>query len=53
MLRTTTPSGGGVIPNAISSVSAAQVEWTPPQTPHARLLMKIASRGSRPFRITS
>lgn len=41
--------GGGAMPNAISIAS----ECTPPQTPHTRLEMNIASRGSRPFRITS
>jgi len=52
-LRITTASGGGQTPKAISIVSAEQVAWTPPQTPQARLLMKMASRGSRPFRMTS
>ena len=53
MFRMTMASGGGQTPNAISIVSAEQVAWTPPHTPHARLLMKIASRGSRPLRMTS
>src|SRR5262245_36713968 len=47
------PSGGGVTPNAISLAMADVTEWTPPQTPHARLVMKMASRGSRPSMITS
>ena len=45
--------GGGVMPNAISMASDEATECTPPQTPHTRLEMNIASRGSRPFRITS
>ena len=53
MLRIATPSGGGATPNAISIAIAEQVEWTPPHTPQARLVMKIASRGSRPITITS
>ena len=52
-VRMTVPSGGGATPNAISIASAAALEWTPPQTPQARLEMKIASRGSRPLRIIS
>ena len=48
-----TPSGGGGTSIAISMASAAQVACTPPQTPHARLVMKIASRGSRPIMMIS
>jgi hypothetical protein len=44
---------GGVRPIAISIAYAEQCEWTPPQTPQAREVMKIASRGSRPIAITS
>ena len=33
------PSGGGTQPIAISMASAEQVEWTPPHTPQARLVM--------------
>jgi hypothetical protein len=52
-LRTTVPSGGGASPIAISIAYAEACECTPPQTPHAREEMKIASRGSRSIRITS
>ena len=48
-----TARGGGATPKAISSAIDAQVAWTPPQTPQARLEMWIASVGSRPRRITS
>ena len=40
---------GDVGPGAMAEVT----EWTPPHTPHARLVMKMASRGSRPSMITS
>ncbi len=53
MLRRARPIGGGAIPNAISIARDEVTEWTPPQTPQTRLEMNIASRGSRPFRITS
>src|SRR5918912_503924 len=52
MLRTTVPSGGGWMPMAISIASTEACEWTPPQTPHAREVMKTASRGSRPLEIS-
>jgi hypothetical protein len=52
-LRATIASGGGATPKTISSVIAAQVEWTPPQTPQARDEMSIASTGLRPWRISS
>ena len=52
-LRIAIPSLGGRHPMAISVASAEQVEWTPPHTPQARLVMKMASRGSRPIMITS
>ena len=48
-----TPSGGGQQPIAISVAMAEVAECTPPQTPQARLVMKMASRGSRPTMITS
>ena len=53
MLRTRIPRGGGTQPIAISIAMAEVTECTPPQTPHARLVMKIASRGSRPIMMTS
>src|SRR5438128_5913306 len=53
MLRTTVPRGGGARPIAISIAYAEAWAWTPPQTPQAREEMKMASRGSRPIRMTS
>ena len=53
MLRITIASGGGFISNAISIAKAETVECTPPQTPHARLLMYAASSGLLPFKIIS
>ncbi len=41
------------MPNAISIASDDATECTPPQTPHTRLEMYCASRGSRPFKMTS
>ena len=53
MLRIAMPSFGGLQPIAISMAIAEVTECTPPQTPHARLVMKMASRGSRPIMMTS
>ncbi len=53
MLRITIPRGGGQMPIAISVAIALVTECTPPHTPQARLVMKIASRGSRPIMMTS
>ena len=53
MLRIKMPSGGGTQPMAISIAMAEVTECTPPHTPQARLVMKIASRGSRPIMMTS
>src|SRR2546421_3164200 len=53
MLRTTVPRGGGARPIAISIAYAEAWAWPPPQAPQAREEMKMASRGSRPIRMTS